>query len=112
MSCVEMVSRVYLAYVSFPLRLCCLPLSWNFSVGASVVGGEELIKKILEDKNLAADRAFATPDMMPLVGRVARILGPRGLMPNPKLGTMTKDVGEAGEIENRLSLFQERHHTR
>ena len=64
--------------------------------GATIVGGEELVKKILEDKNLTADRAYATPDMMPLVGRIARILGPRGLMPNPKLGTMTKDVGEAG----------------
>ena len=65
------------------------------AAGATIVGGEELIKKIQEDKNVVADRAYATPDMMPLVGRVARILGPRGLMPNPKLGTMTKDVGDA-----------------
>lgn len=65
------------------------------AAGATIVGGEELVKEIMESKNFKVDRAYATPDMMPFVGRIARILGPKGLMPNPKLGTMTPDIGQA-----------------
>lgn len=62
--------------------------------GADVVGGEELAKKI-QDGWLEFERVIATPDMMGVVGRLGRVLGPRGLMPNPKLGTVTPDVGRA-----------------
>jgi large subunit ribosomal protein L1 len=67
--------------------------------GAEFVGGEDLLKKIQEGW-LEFDRVVATPDMMGLVGRVAKILGPRGMMPNPKTGTVTFNVKEAiGEIQ-------------
>jgi large subunit ribosomal protein L1 len=75
--------------------------------GADVVGGEDLVKKIQEGW-LEFDNAVATPDLMGLVGRIGKILGPRGLMPNPKLGTVTFDVGKAvgelkaGKIEYRV----------
>jgi large subunit ribosomal protein L1 len=64
--------------------------------GAEHVGGEDLLKKI-QDGWLGFDRVVATPDMMGLVGRVAKILGPRGMMPNPKTGTVTFGVKEAIE---------------
>ena len=64
--------------------------------GAEHVGGEDLLKKI-QDGWLEFDRVVATPDMMGLVGRVAKILGPRGMMPNPKTGTVTFNVKEAIE---------------
>lgn len=64
------------------------------AAGATIVGAEDLIEQVLSG-NLEFDRCIATPDVMPLVGRVARILGPRGLMPNPKLGTVTQEVGDA-----------------
>ena len=64
--------------------------------GAQHVGGEDLLKKI-QDGWLGFDRVVATPDMMGLVGRVAKILGPRGMMPNPKTGTVTFGVKEAIE---------------
>ena len=64
--------------------------------GAEHVGGEDLLKKI-QDGWLEFDRVVATPDMMGLVGRVAKILGPRGMMPNPKTGTVTFGVKEAIE---------------
>ncbi len=64
--------------------------------GAQHVGGEDLLKKI-QDGWLEFDRVVATPDMMGLVGRVAKILGPRGMMPNPKTGTVTFGVKEAIE---------------
>jgi len=76
--------------------------------GADHVGGEDLVKKIQEEGWLEFDNAVATPDMMGLVGRIGKILGPRGLMPNPKLGTVTFDVGKAvaelkaGKIEYRV----------
>ncbi len=76
--------------------------------GADVVGAEDLAKKIQEESWLEFDRVIATPDMMGVVGRLGRILGPRGLMPNPKLGTVTPDVGrafeeqKAGKVEYRV----------
>jgi large subunit ribosomal protein L1 len=76
--------------------------------GADFVGGEELAKKIQDEGWLDFERVIATPDMMSVVGRLGKVLGPRGLMPNPKLGTVTMDVGtavsenKAGKIEYRV----------
>ncbi|HTM07641.1 MAG TPA: 50S ribosomal protein L1 [Verrucomicrobiae bacterium] len=75
--------------------------------GADVVGSDELIKKITEGW-LDFDNAVATPDMMAAVGRIGKILGPRGLMPNPKTGTVTMDIAKAvkeikaGKLEFRV----------
>ena len=66
------------------------------AAGADVVGAEELVDRIKEGW-LDFDKAIATPDMMGLVGRIGRVLGPRGLMPNPKSGSVTMDVGKAVE---------------
>lgn len=74
--------------------------------GADIVGDEDLADKVKKGE-LDFERCIATPDMMPLVGKVGKILGPKGLMPNPKLGTVTNDVEEAvkaakaGQIEFR-----------
>ena len=62
--------------------------------GADLCGGKELIDSITTNK-INFDILIATPDMMPALGKVAKILGPKGLMPNPKLGTVTKDIGKA-----------------
>ncbi len=76
--------------------------------GADFVGAEDLAKKIQDEGWLEFDRAIATPDMMSVVGRLGKILGPRGLMPNPKLGTVTMDVAtavsehKAGKVEYRV----------
>ncbi len=76
--------------------------------GADFVGGEEMVKKISGEGWLDFDKAIATPDMMGLVGRIGKVLGPRGLMPNPKVGTVTMDVGKAvkelkaGKVEYRV----------
>src|SRR6266581_781475 len=76
--------------------------------GADFVGGDEIIKKIQEENWLDFDRVIATPDMMGQVGRIGKILGPRGLMPNPKVGTVTFDVAKAvaeikaGKVDYRV----------
>lgn len=75
--------------------------------GADVVGGEDLVKQVNAGQ-LDFDVALATPDVMPMVGRLGKILGPRGLMPNPKSGTVTFDIGRAvrdvqgGRVEFRV----------
>jgi large subunit ribosomal protein L1 len=76
--------------------------------GADFVGGEDLAKKIQEENWFEFDRVIATPDMMGVVGRLGKVLGPRGVMPNPKLGTVTMDVAravrehKAGKLEYRV----------
>ena len=65
--------------------------------GADIVGGEDLVKKI-EDGDLNYDRIIAAPDMMVIVSKIAKILGPKGLMPNPKLGTVSSNIGEAVKL--------------
>jgi len=76
--------------------------------GADYVGGDDFAKKIQEEGWLEFERVIATPDMMSVVGRLGKVLGPRGLMPNPKLGTVTMDVGQAvrdnkaGKVEYRV----------
>jgi len=78
------------------------------AAGADFVGGEELAEKVQKEGWLDFDVAVATPDMMGVVGRIGRILGPKGLMPNPKSGTVTFDVADAvkeikaGKVEYRV----------
>jgi large subunit ribosomal protein L1 len=62
--------------------------------GADIVGAEDLMETVLKG-NIEFDRCIATPDMMPIVGRLGKVLGPRNLMPNPKVGTVTPDVAAA-----------------
>jgi len=78
------------------------------AAGAEIVGAEELAERIQKENFMDFDAVIASPDMMPIVGRLGRILGPRGMMPNPKVGTVTPDVAKAvkdakaGKIEYRL----------
>jgi large subunit ribosomal protein L1 len=78
--------------------------------GADVVGGEDLVKKV-QNGEIDFEVALATPDVMGLVGRLGKVLGPRGLMPNPKSGTVTFDIGKAvkdvqgGRVEFRVDRF-------
>jgi large subunit ribosomal protein L1 len=77
------------------------------AAGADFVGGEEMVEKIQKENWTAFDALIATPDMMKVVGRLGKVLGPKGLMPNPKTGTVTMDVGaavkeiKAGKVEFR-----------
>lgn len=83
--------------------------------GADFVGGEEMVAKIQSENWLDFDVCITTPDMMGVIGKIAKILGPKGLMPNPKSGTITTDITKAindvkkGKVEYRLDKFNNIH---
>ena len=88
------------------------------AAGADYVGAEDMIQKITSENWFEFDAVVTTPDMMGLVGRLGKILGPKGLMPNPKSGTVTMDVTraihdiKAGKVEYRVDKTQDRHRAR
>src|SRR6266851_1810899 len=71
------------------------------AAGADVVGAEDLVEKV-QGGQIDFDRCIATPDMMPLVGRLGKVLGPRGMMPNPKIGIVQAGIGKASFSEDKL----------
>ena len=85
------------------------------AAGADHVGGEDLVEKIENEDWFEFDRVVATPDMMSVVGRLGRVLGPRGLMPSPKTGTVTPEIGpaveelKAGKMEFRIDDYGQVH---
>ena len=95
------------------IAVFCTPDKENEAkeAGADIVGGVELVEKLQAGQELDADVAIATPDMMSEVGKLGRILGPKGLMPNPKSGTVTTEVGKTvsefkgGKIEYRNDRY-------
>ncbi len=75
--------------------------------GADIVGGEELIEQVIKDKDIAVDVVVATPDMMPKLAKIAKILGPKGLMPNVKSQTVNPQIGKIiGEIKKGKASFK------
>lgn len=79
--------------------------------GADIIGSKDLMERVLNEGFLDFDKVVAAPDMMKYVGRLGRVLGPRGLMPNPKVGTVTRDVGKtvtdlkAGQLEYKVDKY-------
>ncbi|MCK5598164.1 50S ribosomal protein L1 [bacterium] len=101
------------------VKVCVITSGENVKIaedaGADIVGGDDIIEKIQKENFLEFDIVVASPDMMRNISKVARILGPRGLMPNPKLGTVTKDISKAvtefkaGKIEYKVDKLGNMH---
>ena len=121
--CVKRGDEVYVCHVSTgnlghviipPDELTKIRAEEAKKAGADVVGAEDLMEEILKG-SINFERCIATPDMMGVVGRLRKVLGPRGLMPNPKLGTVTMDVAgavkavKAGQVEFRVEAAGQIH---